>query len=931
MPKLRLHSPASIPGLGSLIGIPGDDVTVGRGPDNAVIIPESTISLHHARLQRKPGGWILTDLGNTNGIWVGVKRVTELELRRGQLFRIGGVALEFLDDATESSALDNVAAPQQVAAIAMPVHDSGIREPQPWDAKDQTLADAPLRLSLPLNSMRDRKQIPAPQTTPVAPTHFGIQRILAGILAMIVLGFAVTLGGHFALKWMSQSRHGPRAIPTMATPNVMARPGATAIAPAPQALLADKSIDNVAEEQRIDVPDLISLTLPSNALHATTHLVVARSVKQGTPFCNATEFAGPVFEIETAYNRVWAHPGTVEIAVDAEQLAKSRVAAVAIGLFDQTKQVWQLLPTEYDPNSRRAKAQLWQPGLLALFFVAGPENVASSEHFELLIEPSAGNVAKPVRDRSKALSQLELALSQYRQAGYRVPSGRLWVCAASSTIHRSMALLPVVSRAELSKAHNLSLARAAFATLTPAYLNSRSVDGREFWFDAMFHAVALQTIGLRVTGSNSSTKRLQNSLVAEDWPSAPLYLNLVSRTLDQHVDLFRIWTETTHVINELDTKAGAEGQSPVLPIELALQQETQKSLLDQYVDFVTERLFAAAGAGSNANSAERCPALTSIPAATKSGAIQLDLPGHYTARWACLELDVPAGRYRSIRLNLAADPSPGMNLRLLRPSSGQILDAALSSTRNVRLDVLGSETFVIVGVNSNMAQNAVVTLRYDDVTIGAAIEGPASIAVRPGQNVSSSLQLTGIFPELKNIDLEWDYSDDTPKERSNLAANGTVRVERSHVWIKPGNFTLRVSVFDPAKPKQEIGFATRQISVQPVQLEFTVLDTNPQAQSEVRFLVKATGPLPEAPQFRISFGDNSEPVISATPSVSHRYASAGEYAVTAELISASTPTDVVGSSKIALTVRTADSPATVTSAPSQPVVAPATASSASVQ
>jgi len=931
MPKLRLHSPASIPGVGSSIAIPGDDVTVGRGPDNAVIIPESSVSLRHARLQRKAGAWVLTDLGDTNGIWVGVKRVAELELQRGQLFRIGGVALEFVDDAVDPAAPQDAPAPLQVAALATAAHDSGIREPRQRDIKDETIVDAPLTLLRPLESTQERKQTPLPQK-PQRSAPMSIQRVAAGLFALIVLGFAVTFGGYFALRWMSKSGPGSRAMSSIAKSEVTAKPLTPAASTPPQALLADKTVDNVAEEQRVDVPDLISLTLPPSSLHTPTHLVVAHSVKQGTPFCSATDFAGPVFEIETPYNRIWAHPGTAELAVDVEQLAKSRVAAVAIGLFDQTKQTWQLLPTEYDSNSRRAKAQLWQPGLLALFFVTGPDNVASSEHFELLIEPSPANPGKPARDHAlKALVQMESALSQYRQAGYRVPAGHLWACAASSTIHRAMALLPVVSRAELSRAHSQSVARAAFATLIPAYVNSRSVEGREFWFDAMLTAVASQAVGLRVAGNNTALKRLQNPLLAEDWPSAPLYLNLVSRTVDQHVDLFRIWTETTHVMNDLDTKAGAEGQSPVLAIELALQQATQKSLLDQYTDFVTERLSAAPAGGSNANSPERCQSLVSVPPDAKSGTLPLDVPGHYTARWACLSLDVPAGKYRNIKLQLAADPPSGLNLRLLRLSTGQILETAWSGARHVRLDLVGPETFMIVGVNSNMAQNANVALHYDDTTIGATIEGPASISIRPGQNVSSNLQLTGIFPELKNLDVEWDYGDGSPKERSNLAVNGAIHVERSHVWTKAGSFTLRASVFDPAQPKQEIAFVSRQITVQPVQLELTVLDANPQAQSEVKFLAKVSGPSPEGLQFRLNFGDNSDSLISAAPNVSHRYASAGEYAVTADLLSSLTANEVIASSKVALTVRTADSPATVTSAPSPPALVPAPASSGSVQ
>ena len=44
MAKLRLHSPASFPGIGSEILIPGDDVIIGRGPEAHIALPEPGVS-----------------------------------------------------------------------------------------------------------------------------------------------------------------------------------------------------------------------------------------------------------------------------------------------------------------------------------------------------------------------------------------------------------------------------------------------------------------------------------------------------------------------------------------------------------------------------------------------------------------------------------------------------------------------------------------------------------------------------------------------------------------------------------------------------------------------------------------------------------------------------------------------------------------------
>jgi hypothetical protein len=907
MPKLRLHSPASIPGLGSMFVIPGEVVTVGRGPDNQLVIPESSVSWRHARLQRKAEGWVLTDLGDTNGIWVGVKRVTELALQAGQLFRIGGVALEFVPDEYD--------------------------EPRPKVAAHDTLV-APFESISQGDGSENGGALAAPPSSPKARIRVGIQHLVVGLLTLSVLGLAVAFGGYFALRWMSKSRQGSRSPAASAKSDTLPRPALRAVDAVPEVLLADIDATNIAAEQRADVSNLLSLVLPPNALHTPTHLVVARTSQQGSPFCNATDFAGPVIEISTSLNRVWAHPGTIELSVDAAQLDKTRVSAVAIGLMDQTRQAWQLLPTEFDTARRTARAQFRQPGYLALFFVKGPEYVVTSEHFALLTEPqlNPGNSAKPERDRA-ALAQLEAALSRYRDSGYRVPSGTLWVCASQRTIPRSMALLPVVHRSELSRAHSHALARAAFAALIPAYMNSHSVDGRQFWVDAMLNAVASQTVGSRVTGNSVTFKRLSSSLLTDDWPSAPLYLSVIARTLDQHIDLFRIWTDTTHVVNDLDAKTSAEGQSPVLPIELALQQETQKSLLDLYADFVKERLLAAPKNGPEASPSERCPSPTPVPAGVKNGTVQLDVPGHYTARWLCLSLDVPAGKYRSVQLQLAAAPPPGLNIRLLRLGGGQPTELPMSATQSTRIDIASSDSLMIVGVNSNMAQNTVVTLRYNDVTIGAGIEPNGTTLVRPGQNVTSNLQLSGIFPEMKNLDVEWDYGDETPKDRATLAvpAGAAMHLEKAHAWAKPGTFTLRATAFDSDHPTQAICFASRQVTVQPVRLELSAIDSNPEASSEVHFLIKATGPIPDAPQYRMNFGDGSDPLVVTALETSHRYAKTGQYSVVVELVVSPAASEVMASSKTVLTVRAAPMSAPEPVPSADPAAVPVPSSSASVQ
>jgi ATP-binding cassette subfamily C protein len=69
--------------------------TIGREKNCAVVLPESTVSRRHARIELGDDGQFkLTDLESGNGVWIGDERVTEITLLPGQHFRIGSTVLE---------------------------------------------------------------------------------------------------------------------------------------------------------------------------------------------------------------------------------------------------------------------------------------------------------------------------------------------------------------------------------------------------------------------------------------------------------------------------------------------------------------------------------------------------------------------------------------------------------------------------------------------------------------------------------------------------------------------------------------------------------------------------------------------------------------------------------------------------------------------
>jgi hypothetical protein len=71
----------------------GRPLTLGRAPDNGVVLRDGRASRHHARLYGRRGGLLIADLGSTNGTWVNDRRVQEMALGEGDRIRIGDTIL----------------------------------------------------------------------------------------------------------------------------------------------------------------------------------------------------------------------------------------------------------------------------------------------------------------------------------------------------------------------------------------------------------------------------------------------------------------------------------------------------------------------------------------------------------------------------------------------------------------------------------------------------------------------------------------------------------------------------------------------------------------------------------------------------------------------------------------------------------------------
>ena len=90
---------------------------VGRDPTSDLVVSERAVSRHHARFEKKESGFVVTDLGSTNGTWVNGERIASEKLNSGDRIRIGGRIFKFI-------ATDQLEAQYHEAVYSMMTKDS---------------------------------------------------------------------------------------------------------------------------------------------------------------------------------------------------------------------------------------------------------------------------------------------------------------------------------------------------------------------------------------------------------------------------------------------------------------------------------------------------------------------------------------------------------------------------------------------------------------------------------------------------------------------------------------------------------------------------------------------------------------------------------------------------------------------------------------
>jgi transcriptional regulator with PAS, ATPase and Fis domain len=89
-------TPPSGPERSMVLGVP--HVRIGAGSSNDVVLDDPHASRFHCELRRTDEGWLLRDLGSTNGTRVGDVEIKEGLLRSGATITVGETRIRFLAD-----------------------------------------------------------------------------------------------------------------------------------------------------------------------------------------------------------------------------------------------------------------------------------------------------------------------------------------------------------------------------------------------------------------------------------------------------------------------------------------------------------------------------------------------------------------------------------------------------------------------------------------------------------------------------------------------------------------------------------------------------------------------------------------------------------------------------------------------------------------
>jgi predicted component of type VI protein secretion system len=145
------------PTPGKVFPLDKNEIYIGRDVNSDLVISDSEVSRKHARITLQAGGFVLEDLGSTNGTFVNGQRLIGPHLlRQGELVMLGeNVSLTFEPGFDPDATMVSAPSPVAVFPQSQPPY-----EPQPLPTRQEYPGAPPARQEYAPSPLR-----PAPQQT----------------------------------------------------------------------------------------------------------------------------------------------------------------------------------------------------------------------------------------------------------------------------------------------------------------------------------------------------------------------------------------------------------------------------------------------------------------------------------------------------------------------------------------------------------------------------------------------------------------------------------------------------------------------------------------------------------------------------------------------------------------------------------------------
>jgi ATP-binding cassette subfamily C protein len=127
---VRILQTADLQQLHRVIEVTGDGLLFGRG-EGDVIVADPSVSRRHAEIRPVQGGFEISDLGSSNGTWIGDQRISQHRLRDGDQFRLGQVLVEYRIEPVQPPGAPVASAPKHAPAPESAPQPEPTPEPEP--------------------------------------------------------------------------------------------------------------------------------------------------------------------------------------------------------------------------------------------------------------------------------------------------------------------------------------------------------------------------------------------------------------------------------------------------------------------------------------------------------------------------------------------------------------------------------------------------------------------------------------------------------------------------------------------------------------------------------------------------------------------------------------------------------------------------------